>query len=81
MKKPLMEQKQPFGEVHKMPVHPTDGNPVGVRNRLADSEQVMNNGLTMHPSSANRNPGAYEQACRNKNQPFAFVGKNFGEFK
>ncbi len=81
MKKPLIEQKQPFGEVHKMAVHPTDGNPVGGRNRIAEGEQVMNNGFTMHPSFADRAPNAEANACRNGHQPFAFVGKNFGEFK
>ena len=81
MKKPLMEQKQPFGQVYKMAVHPTDGNPVGRRNTITHGTEVMNNGLTLHPSNADRAPNAQEIASRNGHQPFAFVGRNFGEFR
>lgn len=81
MKQRLVDERQPFGMVYETTAHPTDGNPVGTRNTPHEGQQVMNNGLTQHPSDAAKNPYANAQASRNGNQPFAFVGENFGRFK
>jgi hypothetical protein len=81
MKTPLVNQKQPFGNVHNVNAHPGDAYPAPTRNPLADGTQVMNNGATMHPSFADKNPNAQVQASRNGHQPFAPVHENFGEFK
>ena len=79
MRNNIVNEQQPFGKVFDTPMLPTTlRTPLGASNRPGATETNGNNGRTVVESFADKNPGAYEQACRGRDNPFGPVGKNFG---
>lgn len=79
MRKNLVNEQQPFGRKFETEAHrSTMATPKGMENRPGSEYVNGNNGRTVVESFADKNPGAYEYACRNRDNAFAFVGKNFG---
>lgn len=79
MRKNLVNEPQPFGKRFDTPMHsPTLGNKASEKNIPGALTANGNNGRTVVESFADKNPGAYEQACKGRNNPFAPVGKDFG---
>ncbi len=80
MSKFIIRDKQPFGEVHNQYEHKgTLPNMPGHSNaNLGSTTANGDNGKTHVESFADKNPGAYEYACRGRDNPFEPVGKNFG---
>lgn len=79
MSKFIIQDKQPFGEVHNQMEHKgTLPNMAPHSNNLGRDTYNGNNGRTIVESFADKNPNAYEQACRGRDNPFGPVGKNFG---
>jgi hypothetical protein len=71
----VLDEKQPFGEVHQHMPHPGQGRPAEHMNRpLGPETQVPNNGYDHPVSMADKNPGAHEQACARRSQPFYWSG-------
>ncbi len=82
MKGKLVSEAQPFGQVHSSMAHAsTMATPTGMKNACGSDRVVGNNGKTTVESFADKNPGAYEAACKNRDNPFAFVGKPEGSSK
>jgi len=79
----LVNERQVFGEVHDSNMHPsTLKSSMGQSNANLGRETMNgNNGVTRVESFADKNPGAESYACRNRDNPFAFVGKSFGDSK
>ena len=77
MRENLINQQQPFGHREDVMAHKsTMATPAPHSNaNLGRDTAVGNNGRTVVESFADKNPGAYEQACKNRSNPFAFVGK------
>lgn len=79
MRKNLVNEQQPFGQKMNAPMHSsTLANAAPHFNRPGSTTSVGNNGNTRVESFADKNPGAYEQACRGRDNPFGPVGKDFG---
>lgn len=79
MRKNLVNESQPFGQKSDARMMPaTMGNAAPHVNRPGSDMTNGNNGRTVVESFADKNPGAYDYACRNRDNPFAFVGKSFG---
>ena len=76
MKKDLVKERQPFGEVDNTVTMPsTFPTPVGMTDKLLGGTTMRGcDGLTTPISSADKNPSAYEQACNNRDNPFAWTG-------
>ncbi len=79
MRKNLVNEQQPFGNKFDTPMHSsTLATPAGATNRPGATTANGNNGQTRVESFGDKNPNAYEQACRGRDNPFGPVGKNFG---
>lgn len=79
MRKTLVNEQQPFGFKQDLITMPaTMGNKPSISNRPGATETNGNNGRTVVESFADKNPGAYAQACKGRDNPFAPVGKSFG---
>lgn len=80
MSKFIINDKQPFGEVHDQNEHPgtLPNHPGHSNGNLGRDTYNGNNGRTIVESFADKNPGAYDYACRGRDNPFEPVGKNFG---
>lgn len=80
MKRDLVNERQPFGEVYSTPMHAqTMPTPAAHSNaNLGSGAFVGNNGATIVESFADKNPGAYEQATKGRSNPFGPVGHDFG---
>lgn len=76
MKTDLVNQAQPFGRVMESREHPNNmPNAKGIGSKsLGGDRMVHNNGATTQVSNADKNPGAFDYASRNGDNPFAFVG-------
>ncbi len=71
----VLNDKQPFGEVHEYRAMGGEGRPPEHINRPLGSETNIPNNAWNHPASmADKNPGAHEQACAHGSQPFFWVG-------
>lgn len=72
----LINQKQPFGEVHNVKAHPESMPYVApVRNRPGSTSEVTNHGHNHAVSNANKAPQALARASQGKdNAPFAWTG-------
>lgn len=80
MSKFIINDRQPFGEVVKQMEHPgtlANAKPHSNANLGADMK-VGNNGRTVVESFADKNPNAYVEACKGRDNPFGPVGKSFG---
>lgn len=77
MKRNLLNEKQPFGQVHEHRCMPAPLNgPVGSRNVLGKTDPVGNNGFNHAPPiKGNPNPSAEAQASAYHDNPFHWVGK------
>lgn len=78
MRKNLVNEAQVFGVVHNTPMFPTTiAKPADTRNSVGATTQINNHGQNHVESFADKNPGAYAQACRGRDNPFGPVGKSF----
>ena len=77
MRANLVDESQPFGEVFRTDMHPGSGRVMPHKNVLGATSERFNEGANQTQSFANKAPGAHEAACKNANNPFAFVGKSF----
>lgn len=74
MKSDLVDRTQPFGQVTNKVTMPSTMASPKVSNKLGGGTWVENRGMNQPQSNADKNPGAYMQAHRNYDNPFAFVG-------
>jgi len=70
----IIHERQPFGVVRDHYMHKGDAGMVPHRNATGSTNEVENRGISVQISDADKNPGAYAQACRHRDNPFAFVG-------
>src|ERR1700677_1300400 len=70
----VIHEKQPFGFVRNHNMMGPGMNGIPTKNRMAPDTMVQNRGLSAKISDADKNPGAYEQACKNRDNPFAWTG-------
>lgn len=79
MRRNLVDERQPFGRKVDTTMLPSNvTSPSGGENRPGSKNINGNNGVTVVESFADKNPMAYEQACRGRDNPFGPIGKSFG---
>ena len=74
MKSRLIDQAQPFGHVENHTMVPGQGRPSEHRNTMSSKTEVPNHGTNKVNSFADKNPGAYRQACKYRENPFHWTG-------
>lgn len=77
MRRNLLNEKQPFGQVHEHRCMPAPLNgPAGERNMPGKERVVGNNGFDHAPPIKDSpNAGAEAYASRNNDNPFAWSGR------
>lgn len=77
MKKDLVNQRQPFGEVKNVTMHP--GLPIqhGAPNRPGAKSERFNNHYDSKISNSDPNPRAMDQATTHSDNPFYYVYESF----
>ena len=70
----LINEKQPFGMVENHVTQRGDNGPSGIKNPMAKTTEIHNNGMTKVESFADKGAVAYARACKNSDNPFAWTG-------